>query len=196
MHGISTLNSVSIDITEDSVEYLIKQLLQKKLNLLFVPALYNHPDLIYTTIRREEFYLAVPKHHVANSIIAQHGLPDYANLADLKDMPFISLYAHAYKHFINPLFQEAGYSPNIIFKCKNWDSSHSLVENGLGLSIVPFVIRTIFSEFHHLDLFGIVSLASVIGLIAIVKFVLIIFAAVKANQGEVYHYPLTIKFIK
>src|SRR5210317_1621120 len=68
----------------------------------------------------------------------------------------------------------------------NFNLSYLLYTFLLGLSIVPFVIRTIFSEFHHLDLFGIVSLASVIGLIAIVKFVLIIFAAVKANQGEVY----------
>jgi len=52
------------------------------------------------------------------------------------------------------------------------------------------------NDFHHLDLFGIISVGSIIGILAIVKFVLIIFAAIKANQGEVYNYPLTIKFIK
>ena len=51
-------------------------------------------------------------------------------------------------------------------------------------------------DFHHLDLFGMISVGSLIGVLAIVKFILIITAAIKANQGEVYNYPLTIKFIK
>ena len=78
----------------------------------------------------------------------------------------------------------------------NFNLSYLLYTFLLGLSIIPFIIRTVLSEFHHFDLFGIVMAASIIGLIGIVKFVLIIFAAIKANQGEVYHYPLTIKFIK
>ena len=78
----------------------------------------------------------------------------------------------------------------------NFNLSYLLYTFLLGLSIIPFIIRTVLSEFHHFDLFGIVTAASIIGLIAIVKFVLIIFAAIKADQGEVYHYPLTIKFIK
>ena len=78
----------------------------------------------------------------------------------------------------------------------NFNLSYLLYTFLLGLSIGPFIIRTVLSEFHHLDLFGIITAGSIIGLIAIVKFVLIILAAVSANRGEVYHYPLTIKFIK
>ena len=78
----------------------------------------------------------------------------------------------------------------------NFNLSYLLYTLVLGLSIVPFVIRTVMNDFHHMDIFGIISLGSLIGVLAIVKFVLIIFAAIKANQGEVYHYPLTIKFIK
>ena len=78
----------------------------------------------------------------------------------------------------------------------NFNLSYLLYTFLLGMSTIPFVIRTIFSEMHHFDLFGIFSVASIISVIAIIKFVLIIFAAIKANQGEVYRYPLTIKFIK
>jgi len=78
----------------------------------------------------------------------------------------------------------------------NFNLSYLLYTFVLGLSIVPFVIRTVMNDFHHFDLFGIISVGSFIGILAIVKFVLIIFAAIKANQGEVYNYPLTIKFIK
>ena len=78
----------------------------------------------------------------------------------------------------------------------NFNLSYLLYTFLLCLSVVPFIIRTALSEFHHLDLFGIITAGSLIGVLAIVKFVLIILAAVSANQGEVYHYPLTIKFIK
>ena len=78
----------------------------------------------------------------------------------------------------------------------NFNLSYLLYTFVLGLSIVPLAIRTIFNEYHHFDLFGLFSLGSVIGVMAIIKFVLIIYAAIKANQGEVYHYPLTIRFIK
>jgi uncharacterized Tic20 family protein len=78
----------------------------------------------------------------------------------------------------------------------NFNLSYLMYSFVLGLSIVPFVIRTVMNDFHHLDLFGIISVGSLIGVLAIIKFVLIIFAAIKANHGEVYNYPLTIKFIK
>ncbi len=78
----------------------------------------------------------------------------------------------------------------------NFNLSYLLYTMILGLSIVPFVLRIALEDFQHLDLFGIVSVGSLIGILAIVKFVLIIVAALKANRGEVYKYPLTIKFIK
>jgi uncharacterized Tic20 family protein len=78
----------------------------------------------------------------------------------------------------------------------NFNLSYLLYTFILGLSIVPFVVRTVMDDFHHFDIFGMVSVGSIIAVMAVVKFVLIIYAAIKANQGEVYHYPLTIKFIK
>ncbi len=78
----------------------------------------------------------------------------------------------------------------------NFNLSYLLYAFVLGLSIIPFAFHSIFSGLHHLPLFGIISMASLIGVLAMVKFVLIIYAAIKANQGEVYKYPLTIKFIK
>lgn len=78
----------------------------------------------------------------------------------------------------------------------NFNLSYLLYTFILGLSVVPFIWRTIFNDLQHIDLFGMISVGSIIGVLAIVKFVLIIFAAIKANQGEVYNYPLTIKFLK
>lgn len=129
---------LSTKVKEDSVENLIQQLLEKKLDLLLIPALYSHPDIIYKTLKREEFFLAVPKDHIANNIVSNQNDSVFVELSKLAAMPYISLYAQAYEEFVKPLFHEAGYSPNVIFRCNNWDSSHSLVEKGLGLTIVPY----------------------------------------------------------
>jgi len=154
MSSASQLESSNIQVTENLVETLIDLLLHKKLDILLLPALYFHPDLVYSTIRREEFYLAVPKGHPANKIIDPDGVEGYADLSALRDMPFISLSADAYKKFIAPFFNEAGYDPNIIFRCSNWYGSHSLVEDGLGLSIIPYWFAEKVSEkinYYHID---------------------------------------------
>ena len=78
----------------------------------------------------------------------------------------------------------------------NFNLSYMLYTFILGISVVPFFVRSIINDFHHIDLFGMISAGSLIGVLAIVKFILIITAAIKANQGEIYNYPLTIKFIK
>lgn len=78
----------------------------------------------------------------------------------------------------------------------NFNLSYLLYSFVIAISIIPFVINSILSELNHMNLFVIVSMASLIGILAIIKFILIIQAAIKANQGEVYQYPLTIKFIK
>ena len=64
----------------------------------------------------------------------------------------------------------------------NFNLSYLLYTFVLGLSIVPFVIRTVMNDLHHLDLFGMISVGSIIGILAIVKFVLIIIAASKAKS--------------
>lgn len=45
-------------------------------------------------------------------------------------------------------------------------------------------------------LFGFIGIASLTGIISLIKIALIIVASMKANNGEQYQYPFTIKFIK
>ena len=134
----SESRTLNLTVTEDTVENLIGKLLKRKLDFLLIPSLYYHPDLVYSTIRHEEFFLAAPKNHIANSIIKKHSSEISVDLSVLKDMPFITLTANPYVQFVQPLFDDAGFTPTIIFKCKNWNSSHALVEDGLGLAIVPY----------------------------------------------------------
>ena len=126
------------NMIEDSVEYLLHLLLKKNMDILFIPAIYHHPEIVYHTICREEFYLAVPKNHGLNRVIQETRQDGYVALKDLDQFPFISGPAKAYTEFLRPLFDEAGIEPNIVFVAKNWDIAHALVEKGIGLTMVPF----------------------------------------------------------
>lgn len=78
----------------------------------------------------------------------------------------------------------------------NFNLSFFLYSFVLGLSAIPFAFRSFFMDFYHFDFFGIASMVSLIGVLWIVRVILIISVATKANRGELYRYPLTIKFIK
>jgi len=91
----------------------------------------------------------------------------------------------------------------------NFNISYFLYTFVLGLSIVPLALGSIFGLINHThswndfphffglgNLFGVLGIASMIFVLGIIKIILIIVAAIKANKGEIYHYPLTIQFIK
>ena len=59
---------------------------------------------------------------------------------------------------------------------------------GLGAGSIA-----LFSFPHYAGIFGGISLVFIIG---VIRFVLILQAAIKANRNEYYKYPLTIEFIK
>ncbi len=95
----------------------------------------------------------------------------------------------------------------------NFNISYVLYVFVLGALTFPFAIGTFLSRMSHWEdfdnlhfnfdfshgfgnLFGILSVGSIIGIIFLIRFILTIVAAVKASRGESYKYPLTIKFIK
>ena len=88
----------------------------------------------------------------------------------------------------------------------NFNISYSLYIFILGISVFPFFFGSFldffdnFNDMHiNIDtgnLFGFFGLASIAGIVGLIKIALIIIAAMKANKGEDYKYPFTIKFIK
>lgn len=91
----------------------------------------------------------------------------------------------------------------------NFNLSYTLYLFVLGMAAFPFAFGSFFNHIRHIDdfenlsfhfdfnnLFGFLSLASIISIVGIIKFALVIVAAIKASRGEVYNYPLTIKFVK
>ncbi|MFY0603421.1 MAG: DUF4870 domain-containing protein [Flavobacteriaceae bacterium] len=90
----------------------------------------------------------------------------------------------------------------------NFNISYTLYIFIISITAIPFFISRIFRNnwnYDHShwdwnigigDAFGIFGFASFAGIIGLIQLALIILAAIKANKGEGYKYPLTIKFIK
>ena len=93
----------------------------------------------------------------------------------------------------------------------NFNITYSLYMFLASLIAIPFFLRSIFHESRNFNynwsydwdfdlgfgnLFGIIGFTSLVGIIGLIKVALIILASIKANKGEDYRYPLTIKFIK
>jgi uncharacterized Tic20 family protein len=90
----------------------------------------------------------------------------------------------------------------------NFNLSFLLYTFILGLTFIPLFFGTLFRTFKNIDhshnelyfdfpnMFGFFGGVSIIALLGVIRFVFIILAAIKANNGEYYKYPLTIKFVK
>ena len=78
----------------------------------------------------------------------------------------------------------------------NFNLSFMLYSIGIIAVMASLGLIMAINEVNHINLFLIITMGVVLSVLAISKFILIIIAAIKGNQGEEYHYPLTIKFIK
>jgi hypothetical protein len=108
--------------------------------------------------------------------------------------------------FASYFFPLGGVIAPLIFWQVKKDESTYLDEQGkeavnfnLSFLLYTFVLGlSLFSTsfFHFPSLFGIFGGVSIVVILGIIRFVLIIQAALKANHNEYYKYPLTIKFVK
>lgn len=91
----------------------------------------------------------------------------------------------------------------------NFNISFSLYIFILSASFFSFFLGNFFNildKFDHVDfghqiniqgdIFSFFGIFSLVGIISLIKIALIIIASMKANNGELYKYPFTIKFIK
>lgn len=135
---MTTCNMVKLQVTEDTVDNLTLALLQGQLDIILVPVIYTHPNLVYTTIQHEEFHLAIPKNHIAYTIAEHNQVSGYVGLAQYLEMPFVTVDAAAYQNLFFSLFEEYDRKPDILFTTKDWGRAFLLSEQGCCLAILPY----------------------------------------------------------
>jgi len=125
--------NVLINLTEIDNRQQIQALLNQEIDIGFVrmervpKGLEIHPAI------EETFSIVLPKNHNIND-------SNFKNLSQFKDEHFIlfdASYSESYYEKVMQIFDDSGFFPNISHSTVNASSIYRLVENNMGISIVP-----------------------------------------------------------
>lgn len=131
----NVLDGMKIKIVEDTVENLIRLLLNKNTDMIFIPALYRHKNLIYKTICEEISYLAVPKGSKWDMQFRPKGR--MVSVAELENIPYILDVSIAHQYLVEKVICN-DVNLNTIFKANDWDIALHLVSEGVGITLIPY----------------------------------------------------------
>lgn len=138
---LSKLNSqqplISTSLEELSNSAQVEMIEKDKLDLGFVRLASVPGDLEMKVVLRDSFSLVVPKDHPI-------GAQDFVSVDQFKDESFVlfsSDYSNLYYEQIIGICRDAGFSPKIRHKSVHALTIFKLVENGMGVAIVPTSLK-------------------------------------------------------
>ena len=129
------LITTSLEELSNSVQ--VEMIQKDKLDLGFVRLASVPEDLEMKPILRDTFSLVVPENHPI-------GNPDFSSVSQFRDDSFIlfsSDYSNYYYEQILSICRDSGFSPKIKHKSVHALTIFRLVENGLGVAIVPSSLK-------------------------------------------------------
>ncbi|MCG8374744.1 MAG: LysR family transcriptional regulator [Balneolales bacterium] len=120
-------------LTELSNQDQIDQIRKDELDIGFIRTMRLPSGLQKKNIYEETFSLVLPKHHSLDQT-------SFKTVAQLKEEPFIlfsSDYSHGYFDKIMSIFEDKGFAPKVAHQSVHANTIFRLVENNLGVGIVP-----------------------------------------------------------
>lgn len=130
--------SLRFQIAEEPTEGLVAALRRGALEFALLSPPLAGDDLRLQHLFEDEFLLALPPAHP----LARQGR---VALARLKDQPLILMNdAHCLRGQTLSLCQRAGFTPEVFIQSAQLDTMLAMVEEGLGLSLVPAIARRAF----------------------------------------------------
>lgn len=129
------LITTSLEELSNSVQ--VEMIQKDKLDLGFVRLASVPEDLEMKSVLRDTFSLVVPKNHPIEQL-------NFQSVSQFKDESFIlfsSDYSNYYYEQIMSICRDSGFSPKIRHKSVHALTIFRLVENGLGVAIVPTSLK-------------------------------------------------------
>lgn len=129
------LITTSLEELSNSVQ--VEMIQKDKLDLGFVRLASVPEDLEMKSVFRDTFSLVVPKNHPIEQL-------NFQSVSQFKDESFIlfsSDYSNYYYEQIMSICRDSGFSPKIRHKSVHALTIFRLVENGLGVAIVPTSLK-------------------------------------------------------
>ncbi len=115
----------------------LNALLHEKLDIGFARLEHVPDEIAIKTIFEDTFSLVLPEDHP----VSEH---NYKNLLQMKEESFIlfsSDYSRGYYNQVMSLFEEAGFTPRVSHRSVHASTIFRLVENKLGIAIVPTTLQ-------------------------------------------------------
>ncbi|WP_439489060.1 LysR family transcriptional regulator [Algoriphagus sp.] len=129
------LISTSLEELSNSVQ--VEMIEKDKLDLGFVRLASVPSDLEMKVVLRDTFSLVVPKEHPVKE-------REFLSVNQFRDEPFVlfsSDYSNLYYEQIIGICRDAGFSPRIRHKSVHALTIFKLVENGMGVAIIPTSLK-------------------------------------------------------
>jgi len=129
--------NIQFDLKEMDNPKQIKALLSQEIDIAFIRMEKVPHELKIKPIFEDTFSLVLPKNHP----IDQH---NFKNLTQFKKEPFIFIepsYSPDYYEEIMEIFRTSGFSPIVSHNSVHASTIFRLVENNLGISIVPTILQ-------------------------------------------------------
>ncbi len=130
--------NIIFDLKEMDNQRQVNDLLSKTIDIGFLRLETVSKNLEVLPVLKENFCLVLPKNHEINT-------SNFRSIKQLKNEPFIMFdpsYSTAYHEKIMQIFDDNGFTPIISHNTINASSIYRLVENNLGVSIVPKSLQT------------------------------------------------------
>lgn len=135
--------NIRYEIMEDISVNLEKKLIDRKIDLCFLPLNPRNPSFEYKTICIEEILLAVPSDYEVNKKAIVGKDLSYINLSDLRSLPFVSLKKEQkIRPLIDSVCHSAGFSPNVVYETLDWDTVNIMITNSIGVGFVPDILMS------------------------------------------------------
>jgi DNA-binding transcriptional LysR family regulator len=128
---------ISFSLNEMDNQQQIEAIMQAKIDVGFVRVDRVPRGLKIAPIFEESFSLVLPENHSINS-------ENFESIMQFKDEHFIlfdASYSEFYHENIMQIFDQRGFTPIVSHKTVNASSIFNLVENNLGISIVPTSLK-------------------------------------------------------
>ncbi|WP_299779697.1 LysR family transcriptional regulator [uncultured Formosa sp.] len=125
--------SIIFDLKEMDNKRQIEGLLSKDIDVGFVRLERVPKNLKSRPVLKENFCLVLPKNHPINTA-------NFKNISQLKNEAFIMFdpsYSPSYYEKVMQIFDDSGFTPIVSHNTVHASSIYRLVENNLGISIVP-----------------------------------------------------------
>ncbi len=132
---------VELKIEDHTVAEQYRLLEEQKLDVgMVMVTRHDHAELEYVHLTTERFLLAVNRHHRLASFYQETEDGDFPvmDLVLCKDEPFALMFASStYRQVVDPLFENAGYKPNIMFEARSNHVSAHMALKGICLTMLP-----------------------------------------------------------